>query len=349
MMNHPVGSDENQAGEREPRLGRAHPARLLHCTGRELTAMAARLVVNCNPTAKSLPLRAGLQLGLFERRGIALELVSTENSREQRDGLARGAFQILHVAIDNAVALRDVDGVDIVVIMGGDAGMNELIVQPHIDDLAQMRGGRLVVDAPDTAFAFQAYRMFQNAGLTRGEDYAVVAVGRGELRIKAMLDDRANTASILNLPYTLEAKKVGLKSFGDTTDYIGPYQAGSAFALRPWAEANRDLVARYIAAYIDCLSWVLDPANHQACVSILTGQLGTDADVASECVRLLRLDRYGLEPQAAIDEAGLENTLELRRQFGGGVSPGAISDYVDTSYHRAALALLEDDVAATRA
>lgn len=308
--------------------------------------MADRLVVNCNPTAKSLPLRVGLDHGIFVQRNIALEVVSTNNSREQRDGLARGDFQIVHVAIDNAVALRDVDHVDVVVIMGGDAGMNELIVQPGIDDLAQMRGGRLVVDAPDTAFAFQAYQMFESVGLKRGEDYEIAAVGRGELRIKAMLDDRANTASVLNLPYTLEARKVGLKSFGDTTDFIGPYQAGSAFALRPWAEANRDLVTRYIAAYIECLDFVLDPAHHEACVAILTSQLGTEADVASECVRLLRLERYGLEPTAAIDEAGFLNTLELRRRFGAGITPGRPSDYVDTSYHRAARDLLRSGAGA---
>ncbi|MDB5642476.1 MAG: transporter substrate-binding protein [Hyphomicrobiales bacterium] len=302
--------------------------------------MTERLVVNCNPTAKSLPLRAGLKLGLFARRAISLELVSTENSREQREGLASGAFHIVHVAIDNAVALRDVAGVDVVVFMGGDAGMNELIVQPGIDALEQMRGGRLVVDAPDTAFAFQAYRMFAQVGLERDVDYTVVAVGRGELRIKAMLDDRANTASVLNLPYTLEAKAVGLKSFGDTTDFIGPYQAGSAFALRDWADANRDLVTRYIAAYIECLTFVLDAANHDACVAILTDELGTQADVASECVRLLRLDRYGLDPLAVIDEAGFANTLELRRHFGAGVTPGRPSDYVDSSFHRAAQELL---------
>src|SRR4051812_30079405 len=81
--------------------------------------MADRLVVNSNPTAKSLPLRVGLDGGVFARRGIGLELVSTENSRAQRDGLARGDFHIVHIAIDNAVALREVDGVDIVVIMGG--------------------------------------------------------------------------------------------------------------------------------------------------------------------------------------------------------------------------------------
>jgi ABC-type nitrate/sulfonate/bicarbonate transport system substrate-binding protein len=152
-----------------------------------------------------------------------------------------------------------------------------------------------------------------------------------------MLEDAGNTASILNLPYTLEAKKLGLKSFGDTTDYIGPYQAGSAFVLRSWAQAHRALVTRYIMAYVECLSFVLDAAHEEACTAILVDQLGTAPEIARECIRLLRLPHYGLEPTATIDDDGFRNTLELRRAFGSRVMPGSAGDYVDDSYHRAAM------------
>src|SRR5262245_4668346 len=120
-----------------------------------MTGMARqsdRLAVNCSPTAKSLPIRAGLRLRLFEARGIDLDLVSAASVREQRDGLLRGNFQIVHVAVDNAVHMKDVEGLDVVVVMGGDSGMNELFVQPHIRRIEDLRGGRLIVDAPDTAF-----------------------------------------------------------------------------------------------------------------------------------------------------------------------------------------------------
>ena len=188
-------------------------------------AVADALVVNCSPTAKSLPIRVGLQQAVFARFGLDVRLVSTENSREQRTGLARGDFQVVHVAVDNAIAMREVDQRDVVVLMGGDSGMNELFVQSHIRSIAEIRGGRLVVDAPDTAFALQAYKIFEDHGLARGRDYQVVAVGRGELRIAAMRADKAKTAAILNLPYSLEARRSGLRSLGDTTQWIGPYQA----------------------------------------------------------------------------------------------------------------------------
>ena len=270
------------------------------------------MIVNCSPTAKSLPIRVGLREGIFARYGIDLRLVSTDNSREQRSGLARGDFNVVHVAVDNAIAMIEVDHLDVVVFMGGDSGMNELFVQSHVGSIAEIRGGQLVVDAPDTAFALQAYKILEGHGLTRDRDYQVLPVGRGELRIEAMRADKANTAAILNLPYSLEARRLGLRSLGDTTNFIGSYQAGSAFAMRAWAEAHRGQLVRYIAAYLECLRWVLDPLKHQANADIIVEDLGTPPDIASESVELLRRSGFGLEPEAAIDEAGLRNTIALR-------------------------------------
>ena len=234
--------------------------------------------------------------------------------------------------------MKDVDGIDIVIVMGGDSGMNELFAQPHIGTIADIRGGRLVVDAPDTAFALQAYKMLQDRGLVRDRDYEILAVGRGELRIEAMRKDRGNTASILNLPYSLEARRLGFRSLGDTTLFIGPYLAGSAFAMREWAEANRDLLVRYIASYLECLNWILDPAHHEACADILVEDLGTERDIASESVALLRQPGFGLDPKAAFDDPGFRNMLALRASMQGGAATADLTRYVDLSYYDAALA-----------
>lgn len=303
--------------------------------------MSDALTVNCSPTAKSLPIRMALRDGLFAARGVDLRLVSTENSREQRTGLARGDFQIVHVAFDNAVSMKDVDGEDVVVIMGGDSGMNELFVQPEITSIEGIKGRRLIVDAPDTAFALQAYKILADHGLTRDHDYEVKSVGRGELRIAAMQADKNNSAAILNLPYSLDALRLGFRSLGDTTKFVGPYQAGSAFVMRAWAQTHRDLLVRYIAAYLEGLHMVLDPRRHDDCMQILMEELGTERQVAQETLVLLRQPGFGLEPDAVMDEEGMRNTLALRASLqvgaAGDLDP---SRYIDVSYHAEALGLL---------
>jgi ABC-type nitrate/sulfonate/bicarbonate transport system substrate-binding protein len=310
--------------------------------------VADALIVNCSPTAKSLPIRVGLRDGIFARYGLDLRLVWTENSREQRTGLARGDFHVVHVAVDNAIAMREVDQLDVVVLMGGDSGMNELFVQSHVGSIAEIRGGRLVVDGPDTAFALQAYKILADHHLTRDRDYQVVAAGRGELRIEAMRTDKANTAAILNLPYSLEARHLGLRSLGDTTNFIGPYQAGSAFAMRAWAQAHREQLIRYIAAYLECLRRVLDPRKHQACADILVEEMGTAPEIASETVELLRRPGFGLDPEARIDEAGLRNTIALRASQLAPSRPRGCEEYIDLSYYAAALALAKSQAPRVR-
>ena len=81
-----------------------------------------------------------------------------------------------HSAIDNAFALKDKANVDIAVVIGGDNSFNHLMVQPDIKSLADIKGKTVVVDAINTAYAFQLYEMLRQKGLNKG-DYEVKSVG----------------------------------------------------------------------------------------------------------------------------------------------------------------------------
>jgi hypothetical protein len=133
--------------------------------------------------------------------------------------------------------------------------MNELFVQGYIRSFADLRGRKLVVDAPNTAYAIQAKKILQKHGLKDGTDYTVVPVGRGELRLKAMAENRDYAAAILNLPFTIQAEQLGMKSLGNTVDILGPYQANGALRAARLGR-SRPAARRYIAAYVESLRWV---------------------------------------------------------------------------------------------
>src|SRR5215471_14992568 len=175
-------------------------------------AEATKLRVNTFPNAKALPVYVGIAKGVFAKYGLAVEQENTESSQSQRDGLVAGKFQIAHAALDNAVAMIEVAKKDVVIVSGGDSGMNEFFVQPGISSFADLRGKTIVVDAPDTAYALQAKKLLLQHGLREGADYTVKPVGAVALRYKAMIADQSNAAAILNLPFTVEAADRGLKS-----------------------------------------------------------------------------------------------------------------------------------------
>ena len=301
------------------------------------------LRVNTFPNAKALALHSGIANGIFEKRGLKIDLHLTPNSRSQREGLATGKFDIVHAAVDNALAMIEVAKQDVVIVTGGDSGMNEFYVQPEIKSFADLRGRTLVVDAPDTAYALQAKKILLQHGLKEGADYTVKPVGAGVYRFKAMTESKDNTAAILNLPFTVQAEALGMRSLGRTVDLLGPYQAQGAFTLRSWANQHGALLERYIAAYVEAVRHVRDPKNRANSVALLVEKLKLSPREAERTYDLILDPGFGYTPDARFDPEGFKNMLALRAEIQRRPSDqaGDPSRYVDLGYYDRAMKLIQ--------
>ncbi len=300
------------------------------------------LRVNAFPNAKALPLHAGLAKGIFAARGLDLALELTENSRSQREGLAAGRFDIAQAALDNAVAMIETAHADVVILSGGDSGMNEFIVQPEIGAFADLKGKTIIVDAPDTAYALQAKKILLKYGLHEGADYTVKPVGAVIYRFKSLVEDKSNAGAVLNLPFNIEAEAHGLKSLGRLIDLLGPYQAAGAFAMRAWARAHADTVERYLAAYVQALRFVRDPANKAETIALLRDKLKLSDATAARTYAQLVDPGFGFTPDAKFDAVGFRNLLDLRAEVErkpGDAAPDP-AKYVDLGYYERAMKTL---------
>jgi ABC-type nitrate/sulfonate/bicarbonate transport system substrate-binding protein len=311
-----------------------------------IAGAAAELIplrVNTFPNAKALALHAGLAKGIFEKHGLKVELQLTDNSKNQREGLAAGRFDIAQAALDNAVAMIEVAKQDVVIVSGGDSGMNEFFVQPDVRSFGDLKGRTIVVDAPDTAYALLAKKILSQYGLKAGTDYTVKPVGAGVYRLKAMLEDPINSGGILNLPFTVQAEEAGLKSLGRTVDLLGPYQAQGVFVMRAWVRDNGTLLERYLAAYVDALRWVRDRANRKEAVALLMDRLKLAAPAAERTYDLLLDPHFGFTPDAKFDPHGFRNMLGLRAEIEakGDAPARAPETYVDLGYYERAVRSLQ--------
>ena len=302
-------------------------------------AQPVSLKVKMFPGAQALPVMAAASQGIFERHGLKVEVLFTVNSQEQRDGLAAGDFQIAQAAVDNAVAMVELAKHDVVIVTGGDSSMNELFVQPDVGSVAALRGATVVVDAPNTAYALQLKKILLMNGLKEGADYKVLPIGGTSLRLKDMRENKDHKASMLNPPFSLDAKAAGLKSMGRAVDLIGPYQASGTFVLRAWAKANAQVLERYIAGYIEGIRWALSPANKTAAAKILAERLKVTPQVAEQTWELMTDPKFGLAADGRFDMQGFRNVLALRAEIEGswGGKAPAPERYVDLSYYERAL------------
>jgi ABC-type nitrate/sulfonate/bicarbonate transport system substrate-binding protein len=296
--------------------------------------------VNVFNTSSNLPLLAALQAGEFERMGLQVEVQHTPNSDEQRAGLAAGRFEIAHAAVDNAVALIE-SGADAVIVCGGDAGLNEFMVRPEIANFEDLRGKLLAVDAPNTAYALAAKKILKERGLREGRDYQVKLAGGTGPRAAAMVSDASLACGMINPPFNFKLRAQGLKSLGSQYELLGPYQATGAYVMRPWAQSHREVLQRYLVAYVRGQRRVMDRAHQAAMIDLLSANFKLDEQAARDTYEALLTPGSGLAPDAAFSLEGFARVLSIRAEMEGmwGGVPPAPERYLDLGAYEQALKL----------
>lgn len=295
--------------------------------------MPTTLRVNVFNTSSNLPLMAALEAGDFAAEDLAIEVQHTPNSDEQRAGLAAGHFEIAHAAVDNAVALIE-SGVDAIIVCGGDAGLNDFMVRPEIGGFADLRGKKLAVDAPNTAYALAAKKILKTQGLLEGRDYTLKLAGGTGPRAAAMASDPELACGLINPPFNFKLRAQGLKSLGSQCDLLGPYQATGAYAMRAWAHAHPDALVRYLRAYIRGQRRVMDRSNKAQMLALLTAHFKLEGAAAEGSYEALLTPGSGLAPQAHFNHEGFAQVLAIRAEMEGmwGGTPPQPARYLDLSF-----------------
>ena len=292
---------------------------------------------------RPLQLVAAEKLDLFSKFGVAVETENSANSQELRDKLAAGNGDLAYLAVDNAVAMVDLAHQDVVIVMGGEGSQNELIAQPEIKSIKDLRGKTLIVYAPNTAYAVQLKKILLQSGLEPGIDYAIKPVGATPQRLIAMRENKSYAGSMLGPPSSIIAKREGLVSLASVEGSIGPYQAAGFFAERKWAEEHREPLTSFLAAVIEAQRWLMAPENRKEVLALLTKEAHLGPEVAAETYENSVTKPGGFAKDAAFDLGGFQNVLKLRAEIEGswGGHPPAPEKYYDPLFYEAALSKLK--------
>ena len=295
------------------------------------------LLVNVFPGPQNLALYVAKEKGLFEKRGLSVDVQFTPTSKAQRDALADGSVQIAQAAVDNAVAMVEGAKKDVVIVSGGSNGMLSLFVRPEIKTYDDIRGKAVVVDAPDTAYALVLYKMLALKGIKRS-DYDILQGGDCMRRLNGIRNDPKNAAVLLNFPCTVLAEREGYPNWGSAAEALGAYQADGSFVMREWAQKNRETLVNYLQSIIEALRWASRPENRSETAAIVAKYLKVAPDVAEKSVEGALGPRGGLDKDARLNAEGFRNLLQLRAEMIGGLSDIRPEKYLDLSYYDRAVA-----------
>jgi ABC-type nitrate/sulfonate/bicarbonate transport system substrate-binding protein len=306
-----------------------------HCAFAQQTNFKRVRVLCLN---RPLPVVAGQSQGIFARYGIEVELMVEPGSEALRKDLAAGKGDVAFVALDNAVAMVESAGADVVIVMGGESSLNELIVQPEIKSIADLRGRKVLVDAPNTAYALQLKKILLLNGMQPEKDFKIEPVGSTQFRLQGMRDDKENAGSILNPPFSILAKHDGLVSLGTMQKLLGGDQDRGTFALRPWARKHADLLERYLAGFVQGQLWLMAPSSRPGVVALVMKESNLTEQLAGEWYATV-VQGGGYAKDARFDLENFKKTLKLRAEVeaGGNDKTPAAEKYFDLSYYRKAM------------
>jgi ABC-type nitrate/sulfonate/bicarbonate transport system substrate-binding protein len=308
-----------------------------------LAQTPANLRVIFFPSADILPTWIGITKGFFAARGVALTMTPTPGSVYQFQHLSGGDFDIALTAIDNAIAYDEGQGqaplpnpADFIAFLGGDNALLRLYARPEIRTYADLRGKPIAVDALTTGFAFVLRKMLEANGLHDG-DYTLVAAGGTLQRYQRLTTSPDFAATLLTVPFDLQAKAQGFTHLGDAVDTIGRYQGIVSIASKAWMARNNPAVIGYIRGTLDALRWMYAPANRDEAIRILIDNTKLAPELAAQLYPIL-VDG-SIDREAKVDPVGLRTVLALRSEYGTPRKP--LTDparYYDDSAYRAALA-----------
>lgn len=213
---------------------------------------------------------AGQKQGFFEEENIDLKVSIIPSSPNLVAAAEGGSLDMFAAAGDTLVAAI-AGGADVRLVAGIQrVSALQFVAGKDIKDAKDLAGatlGATNLTSSDALFAKQFVE--KNAGVAK-DDYKVIAVGTFPQRAASLQEGQIQGA-MLTEPWTSELEAQGLPVLGTAEESIGTnFNFINVAVKRDWAEQNRDVVVRFLRAYNKAVDWLMDPANKEAALALLT-------------------------------------------------------------------------------
>ena len=284
--------------------------------------------------------------GFFKEENIRVETNIVTDSPTLLRNLISGRYDLILNNADNVIAWAEGQGADpqqndFIIFLGGSRGVRQkLVVVSSVNDFSDLKGKLLAVDAPTTGYAIVMIYILKKHGLELNRDYTFKSFGNSVKRAEAMSRGDA-WGAMMSLPDD-EIHKRAFKVLARSEDHVPHYARGLGATRREWAEANEELLVRFIRAMIRATDWIMDGKNREEAVKLLLPDNKNSKARAEKTYEESISPRFGFTPRSRIDMEGIQMILKLRETAGLMKPPVPKPEkYVDERFYKKALATLE--------
>lgn len=247
-------------------------------------------------------------VGFFAAQNLEVQFDQTTYAPDHNRGMAEGRWNFTLSSADTMIARTTTDGIDYLLFMQAEEGLSAYLVgQRGIAGIEQLRGKLLAGDPGDSNLDLIRKKILQAHGLDEGE-YRIEIIGSSPVRLEAFLSGRV-AAAMLTPPASDKALAAGGVLLADADRYVPGWPLTCGWALRSWLTAHRELVVRFIRAWVAATDWLLLPENREQTVALLIEKEKLTRVAAEHALRKV-------VPKARINPSALRTVIELRKEMG---------------------------------
>ena len=285
-----------------------------------------------------LPVFLADRIGLFARRGLAIEIHRMGSVDKATAAVRSGELDIAITPPEGAI--RDgAAGGDLRIIAGNVNRLPlSLIANPRFSKIEDLRGKVFGTSSMTEGTALYTMEMLRQHGLHYPDDYEFSVVGVHPARWRALQDGTIDAAVQL-IPLNFVAIDEGWPNLGEVSDYIPEIVFTAMIARHDWAEAERAKLVVFLQVLQQATQMVYDPANDETLLAITRETAQAEGDYARKALDYMR-SKQVFTPDLSISQAGFDKTIELMEKAGVADPELAANAHksLDDSYRSEALA-----------
>ena len=254
------------------------------------------------------------QLGLFQKHGINIELISFPGGTVGLQALLAGDIQF--ASADGTAGLQaNLRGANIYFVAGMiNTFPFSILSKPEIRAPADLRGKKIVISRYGSSSDTAVRVAVEKYDLKPDKD-VIILQGGGQSERFAALRAGVVDAAIVSPPLNLTGKRLGFNEVIDLSQSGIPYAHQQIVAVKDYLDRNPDTVLRTLRALIEGLAAWKDPAKKSVVIANVAKYLRLDPeknkDQLEETYRYYG-NTFSTKPYAMAE--GLEFTAQILRK-----------------------------------
>jgi ABC-type nitrate/sulfonate/bicarbonate transport system substrate-binding protein len=286
----------------------------------------------------SLPVSVADRQGFFRREGLNFHVVVPipGGSDKMIDSLHDDTADITHIA--TAFLVRAVlNGSDAVAVAAEfNNPIYSLIARPEIKSIADLKGKLIGLADEAGTITISTRKLLTKHGLGDG-DFRVKIIEGTPARFTCLRHGDCEAVP-LGQPQDLLALNEGYRLLGLSTEVVPDFLYTVTAVRRPWAEAHKDAIVRYVRALGAAFKFIRDPTKRSAIIKTIIETTGSSETIAKQTMALFFEPERGVLPkQAEINVKGLDQVIAFMGEAGNIKPPLPLAErFVDLQYLKSA-------------